>query len=505
VNAHRRLLGALVVLGITGLRAAPAYAYTVETLQHTGPSANRLDLVILGDGYTAQGQAKMTSDAEDVLRMLFARGFWAAYENYVNVKLVHVVSNEAGADNGQYGSGVLRDTALGATFNCEGFDRLLCVDDALVEEVADAHQLEHDHILVLVNDLKYGGGGGVHAVVSMAYDGQDSAIHELGHSLFGLADEYENDAYWPRCDAAEDCPEVNVTTKTALADVKWSHWIEAGTPIPATPPTATYASTVGLFEGARYYPDGQYRPWLNCLMRSLGQGLCPVCAERSVLVMNAFAGLEDSHSPDSSSVSLTTAESTVFSVSGPRPTPNTVSAKWYKNGNPLSGFSRDSVSVSGSTLGVGTHELRVDLKDDTAFVRKDPEGALSASRTWTVTVTSAEGGMGGAGSGGFGGAASGGSGSGGDASGGSSGAGGDTSLGGLSSSGGVTASGGVVATGGVSSTGGSAQRSGDGDAGSDEGGCSCSTTKQPSTHLPALMGLGLVLLAAHRRARAVRS
>ncbi len=56
------------------------------------------------------------------------------YAQFFNVKLLHVISNENGADNGSYGA--TRDTALGAYFNCDGIDRLLCIDDGKVAVAA---------------------------------------------------------------------------------------------------------------------------------------------------------------------------------------------------------------------------------------------------------------------------------------------------------------------------------------------------------------------------------
>ncbi len=679
MNALRRFFGALAVLGCTLFCATPAAAYTTEMLYQGGPSANRIDLVIMGDGYRAQDQAKMTTDAQKVLNAFFADKFWSTYKNYLNVKLVHVVSNQDGADNGMYGSGVMRDTALGAYFNCANIDRLLCVNAGTVNTVAFNDAPEYDQILVIVNDTKYGGAGGSYATTSMDPGAVDVPIHEVGHSLFGLADEYEyGGESYARCDAVNDCSAPNVTVKNTLATIKWNAWIEAGTPIP-TPETAQYASTVGLFEGAAYYPTGQYRPWQDCLMRSLGQSLCPVCTEAAVLKTYDFASLEDSHLPNAASVSMTTTQTVTFGVTGPRPIPNTVSAKWYKNNGLLAGFSQDSADVSGATLGVGTHQLRVDLSDDTTLVREDPSNKLFENRTWTVTVTDGGGGTGGAGSGGAGsggtssggassggassggassggsagtggtgggncppawvnggtytegqsvsiggysytarwwtqsnpetdngangsgkawtqpvacggggtggassggagsggaasggassggagsgGAASGGAGSGGtssggagsggdsgtggvssggtagtggDASGGSAGTGGDASggtsaggttsggttgaggvtstggdtssggsnSGGAAATGGITASGGVTATGGVVASGGvSEDQSSAGAPASDDGGCSCSTTKQSSTNVPAILGLGLAALAVHRRRR----
>lgn len=480
MSTLRRTLGFSVPHLLSLFCAKQAHAYTTEMLQSSGPSANRLDLVILGDGYRAEDQAKMKTDAQKVMNAIFAEKYWGTYKNYINVKLVHVVSNQDGADKGMYGDQSSRDTALGAYFWCFDIERLVCMDDGAVMQTAFDDAPEYDQILVIVNDTKYGGSGGSFAVTSMEPNAVDIPIHEIGHSLFGLADEYEyGGESYARCDAQNDCPEPNATVRTSLNSIKWSHWVENGTPVP-TPATAQYVSSVGLFQGSRYYADGQYRPWQDCLMRSLGKSYCPVCSETAVLRTYDFAGLEDSHSPSGASVSMTTADTTDFSVTGPRPIPNTVSGKWYKNGSLLTGFSSDSASISGEALGVGTHELKVDLSDDTTLVRMDPSDKLLETRTWQVTVTEAP-----------------------DATGGAS-SGGAASTGGAPSTGGATSTGGASASGGTSSgSGGTSSTAEDRPppATSDDDGCACSTTSQSSSNVPSAIGLTLAALAVVRRRR----
>ncbi len=486
-----RRLGSAAALAVAFFGVKPAHAYTTEMLQASGDSANRLDLVIMGDGYRAEDQTKMKTDAQKVMNAIFAEPYWAAYKNFVNVKLVHVISNQDGADGGMYGSGSTRDTALGAYYYCFDIDRLICMNNGAVMSVAFNDAPEYDQILVIVNDTTYGGSGGGYSVTSMDPGAVDIPIHEIGHSLFGLADEYEygSESYGP-CDAQTDCPEPNATVRTALNDIKWNYWIDNGTPLP-TPETNQYASKVGLFEGSRYYGSGQYRPWNDCLMRSLGRSLCPVCAEAAVLRTYDYANLEDSHSPTAATVSMTTADTTTFSVTGPRPIPNTVSGKWYKNGSLLAGPSSDSEDISGATLGVGTHELKVDLSDDTTLVRLDPSDKLLATRSWQVTVTEAPSNTGGAGSGG---AASTG---GGAATGGGAGAG-------ASSTGGANSGATGGTTGGDSNTGGTSEDRSPPSDPSDDDGCACSTAPQSSSNVPGAVALSLAALAAVRRGRVAR-
>jgi hypothetical protein len=156
-------------------------------------------------------------------------------------------------------------------------------------------------ILLLVNSTVYGGGGGAIATSSLAPGALEIALHELGHSAFGLADEYE---YWAGCGIdtdranhpAGEPSEVNVTT--TLTPLKWSALVASGTAIPTTSnancavcdpqgnPMA--AGAVGAFEGAHYYHCGAWRPQFNCKMRALNHDWCAVCRKRISTVLGPF-------------------------------------------------------------------------------------------------------------------------------------------------------------------------------------------------------------------------
>ena len=378
-----KVLVSLAIFYVTLLVTFTAAAYPVEVLQASGAAANRVDLVIMGDGYRSQDQAKLTADANALLNVFFGQATFAAYRNYYNVKLVHVVSNQDGADNGNIGA--VRDTALGAGFNCAGIDRLLCVDDFAVLQVASQDAPDFDQILVIVNDTKYGGAGGSQiATTSVAPGAADIPVHEVGHSLFSLADEYDTPTPgFDHCDINLDCPEANASVFSDRARIKWNYWIDAATPLP-TPDNGQFSSSVGAFNGARYFSD-QFRPWSNCLMRSLGSSFCPVCSEAGVLTTYSYVDPIDSVSP-TGSVTLTAGQSATFTVQGPRPTPNTLSFVWSIDGNQIATNTTGSLTASSAQFGSGSHTLGVSVRDLTTRVRRDPSGLLQGSQSWPVTV-----------------------------------------------------------------------------------------------------------------------
>jgi IgA Peptidase M64 len=151
----------------------------------------------------------------------------------------------------------------------------------------------------LVNSSQWGGAGGSIAKFSQGGNWVAGAIHEMGHTLFGLADEYE---YWIGCGMETDHDdyrnwiihwepgEPNVTGETNRNAIKWRDLILPATAVPTTsnpncttcdPQSSPVSSgTVGLFEGAGYYHCGLFRPEFNCMMRVTGVPFCAVCTRR---------------------------------------------------------------------------------------------------------------------------------------------------------------------------------------------------------------------------------
>ena len=114
----------------------------------------------------------------------------------------------------------------------------------------------------------------------------------MGHTAFGLADEYE---YFAGCGVdtdrnrhpATEPAEPNVTINSNRSTIKWHDLIAASTAVPTTSNAdctkcdpqgnPVSATTVGAFEGAHYYHCGAYRPQFTCRMRALNNPYCAVC------------------------------------------------------------------------------------------------------------------------------------------------------------------------------------------------------------------------------------
>lgn len=235
-------------------------AADVVPVHVTGDAADRFDLVFVGDGYTTDDLTTYSNNVASKWAELSAVEPFASYKDYFNVWQVNVISPQSGVDNDPT-KGLDKITALDMGFWCQGRDanteRLLCVNETKAKQFA-ALAPQADQVIALGNTTKYGGAGGSVATAagSNAQAGQ-IAIHELGHSIGGLADEYD----YPYANYTGLEPkEVNVTKDPTGA--KWGDYL--GLPSPD-------GGVIGPVEGARYYKTGLYRPTQNSLMRTLGK------------------------------------------------------------------------------------------------------------------------------------------------------------------------------------------------------------------------------------------
>ena len=404
----------------TGFRlAGETPPRTVANVGFTGSPANRVDLLIMGDGYTAAQQATFAANAASVDAAFFSITPYSEYRNFVNVATLFTASTQAGADHPPYLAGCSGDdasccsdpTALGdplaGSYQTTAFDarycsfmihRLLVVDTSKVLAAAAAVP-DWDKIFVLVNDTTYGGAGGFLSVSSMNGSAIDVIRHEHGHSFSHLADEYESPyPGFPLCSDVGGPPcEANVTDQTVRAAVKWTSWILPATPVP-TPEGSIYSGEVGLFEGARYRTTGMYRPRESqCLMRGLGEPFCSVCTQAYVKTLYdggwgvPASGIDPiepgGESPAPGSVQVN--GSRVFSVGLLTPVggpPSTV--VWRVDGAVQAGQTAPSFTFVPSQS--GSYTIQVTVTDGTPLVNPAMAGSsMSSSRQWTAQATAA--------------------------------------------------------------------------------------------------------------------
>lgn len=272
--------------------AGPAVAPALQPLRAAAPGASPFRVVIVAEGYRLGEHDAFYADAAALWQAVVATPPWQDVAPLIEAEALFVPSSDAGADLPSQQHWV--DTAFDATFEWSGIAHLLVCDAAKVIEAVAAAQPAFDLAVVLVQDPRYGGSGGVVPVVSKATDAVEILRHELGHAVSGLADEYEHP--YPGYPAGD--PEPNVASAAHLGPPKWAAWLSPGVPIPTDPwlATATHAP-VGAYEGARYLSKGMFRPTPQCAMRTLGTTYCPVCTEAITATLVEHAVTADRVSP----------------------------------------------------------------------------------------------------------------------------------------------------------------------------------------------------------------
>jgi hypothetical protein len=381
-RAGRDCLASALLACLLLTTAAPAGAEPTTTVRANGDPQNRIDIAILGDGYTAADLDAYAAQVDELVSGIFAQEPFREYQRYFNVHRIAVTSPQSGADHPE--SGRYRDTALGASYDCGGVQRAICVDYSAVYSVAERSlaPAERDVLVIVVNDPEYGGSGGAAAVVSAHANAAETLLHELGHTLGGLADEYGGS---PEC-AGPEPYEPNVTRETSRGSIKWRHWVESATPIPSTGVTP---GVVGLFEGGLYCDTGIYRPTYQSKMHSLGAPFEQVNTQELVKRFYNWTSPIDGAEPAAPAVSAAQGQRPTFRVRTPAPRSHALAVNWTVNGA-AAGTGRE-LALDTTRLAPGTHAVEAIVTDATPWVRHDPSGVLRDSVRWSLTLTPAAG------------------------------------------------------------------------------------------------------------------
>jgi hypothetical protein len=313
--------------------AAPDVGPLIK-LHEAGDPSSKLDLLILGDGYTAKERGKFERDARRLVAALFATSPFKERQGDINIWGLCPRAAESGISRPS--QGIYRRSPLGASYDTFGSERyVLTYENKAFRDIAS--HAPYDVVEILTNSATYGGGGifGLYSTVAA-----DSAwasyvfVHEFGHHLAGLADEYYTSdvAYLPAVDRVEPW-EPNVTALLDPASLKWKDLVGAGTPLPTPWPriefeeysksiqekrravraadraeaeidalfreeqeretallsSGAWAGKVGAFEGANYEARGYYRPQQDCIMFTRDSvGFCAVCRRAIQVALDLY-------------------------------------------------------------------------------------------------------------------------------------------------------------------------------------------------------------------------
>ena len=303
-------------------RARPTSPGPLMELEKMGDPAGKVDLLVLGDGYTAAERPKFEKDARRFIKALFAIPPFREHRTDFNVWGLCPAAEQSGVSRPS--SGIYRRSPLGASYDTFGTERyMLTMENRTLRDVASF--APYEFIEILVNGETYGGGGIFNQFACVAIDNPWSAyvgVHEFAHHFAGLADEYYTSdvAYLPPEHKTEPW-EPNVTALLDPANLKWRDLVAPGTPVPtpwdkdefdrferdiqkqrkelraagkpeadldalfrlerqkedAMLSTQKYAGKVGAFEGANYESQGYYRPEVDCIMFTRHMSFCAVC------------------------------------------------------------------------------------------------------------------------------------------------------------------------------------------------------------------------------------
>ena len=194
----------------------------------TGDPAKRVDMVFVGDGYTAAELGSFQNHANGQAAAFFQKEPFERYAPYFNVHLVEVISNESGVDNDPT-QGISRDTALDMRFWCNGIERLLCVNVSKAYSFAN-NAPDVDFVVAVANSTKYGGAGYPSNNLGTVSGGNGSAsevmIHEMGHAMGNLADEYTygGPATWTGGEPGARNVSTFESVEMAATGTKWAAW-----------------------------------------------------------------------------------------------------------------------------------------------------------------------------------------------------------------------------------------------------------------------------------------
>ena len=308
----------------------------VWPLFENGPPSQKVDLLVIGEGYTAAQIPKFHADATRLVNALFEEEPFRSRKGDFNVWGLDLPSVEAGVSRPR--AGQFRRTPLSAEYNIFDSERyVLTYDNRALRDAASA--APYEFLEILVNEEQYGGGGIFNFQATAAADtgfAEYVFVHEFGHHFAGLADEYyTSDVAYETGAAYHPEPwEPNVTALHDPAGVKWGDLVGVDVPVPTpwdkdlfeagsvaaqqkrrglraagAPETAMdelfteqmeretallggmeHAGTVGAFEGASYESTGLYRPEVDCIMFTRNPvGFCRVCSRAIERVIDLYA------------------------------------------------------------------------------------------------------------------------------------------------------------------------------------------------------------------------
>jgi len=346
-------------------------------------SGRGVHVAVFGDGYREDQQTMLMADARALIDTFRSDAGVVTHLDAFNVHVVESISAEAGIDGGAYGA--TRDTLYQGTYDCLDVPQLICADASQLFIEAIEQYPDISQVVLFVNDTRFGGSGNNGGGVAItARDYPDIALHEMGHSLAGLADEYvDSELVNALATGFVEGDFPNVTSIANPARVPWAHWIDSDAALGELDAIDPRIGPVGVFEGALYRASSVYRPTLTSRMRQYAQPFGPVNSEQWVLGVYRAADVVRDFQPQLLSIDMNAGDTQRFSVTPYFPD-DVQSVSWYFDGQRVR--AADDARLFEVTPGLGTHRVRLEVGDVSGRIRIDPPHEGYFDWEWELVV-----------------------------------------------------------------------------------------------------------------------
>lgn len=235
------------------------------TLHAATDTTHCIHIAFVAEGYTEEQIPIYIDDCHKAIEALFAHEPFKALQDRFHIIAALSASPESGVS--EPNQGIWKHTALGSHFDTFYTKRYLTT--LHLKQLHDVLTgLPYEHIIILTNTTRYGGGGIYNSYNLASAHGakyEQVVVHEFGHSFGGLGDEYPYGDSDPMYFSDTEPWEPNLTTLHNFSG-KWQNLIDSG--------------KVGLVEGGGYLSHGVWRGQDDCRMRTNEYPeFCPVCQQ----------------------------------------------------------------------------------------------------------------------------------------------------------------------------------------------------------------------------------
>jgi hypothetical protein len=253
---------------------------------HSGHPQQKVDMVILAEGYQVSENRKFKTDLEFFGQVFLSIEPYKSRAEQFNITGIFSASEESGNDEPR--QRIYKKTRLSSSFNYFELDRYCLADDnRSIRDVASG--VPYDVILIMVNSDRYGGGG-IYNCQTLFTSGSEYReyvfLHEFGHGFAGLGDEYFSSSvtYVDVFTLGVEPLEANITSLPDPEKVKWQQYLSPGIAVPTEWGKATYDSLTAL--RGKIVTDGDS---LISKLRNSGASMALIDQKRKEIRTNADA------------------------------------------------------------------------------------------------------------------------------------------------------------------------------------------------------------------------